>query len=643
MADPNDSLRFPGADARSSGEKERAAKLAALGIIGSATSDEPPPAETPHADPDLTKVIPQAQPQLETPIDLKDAAPLATRRGYTVLRKLGDGSYGDVYEARAPGGFRVAIKQLRRSGASNQGEIESLEAMKAMSHPFLVQMHAYWVEEDSLEIVMELAAGSLAGRLEHHVGKGRTGVPTEELIPYFEQAGEALDYLHAQKVSHRDVKPENLLLLKGYAKVADFGLAREHEHNTTQVATEQGTPLYMAPEVWARKVSLHSDQYSLASTYVMARLGRRLFQGKNLFELAYQHSNETPDLEPLPLPEQKVLLKALSKEPDGRYPSCSAFAKALRTAVFPPAKTAPRRTAWWIVAATLLIGIGVGFAVKYLQPDPREEIKPLTSLWLPDGWKAQDGAGVATTAGGMGLHKRLTRRIANQELVAILIVPRPASSDPPAFYMLENKVTRGVFRTVWDRADQKSQLHLYRKEYSEDCPGDWKKNASPDDVPVLGVTVPEAILVAAELGGMLPIYSQWQKAVGVTGDDTRPGPAGEKEKPGEKLADRNLAVGIADGPWPVTKKTSDVSIHEIHQLVSNGVEWTDGEPKRFNLFDRPLTTPEVRFTGQSWKYAKVLTFDRIREEPMSTKWTDTEAQAGFRIVLIPPALAQTPR
>src|SRR5205807_8653506 len=154
--------------------------------------------------------------------------------------------------------------------------------------------------------------------INYHKRQGRPGVPPEELIPLFEQAAEALDYLHSQNVSHRDVKPQNLLTLKGYAKVADFGLARGHEHTMTTVGAEVGTPMYMAPEVWERKVSLHSDQYSLAAAYVQARLGRTLFPNLALHELAGAHATHTPDLAPPPTAEQRVLPRALAKTPGDR-------------------------------------------------------------------------------------------------------------------------------------------------------------------------------------------------------------------------------------------------------------------------------------------------------------------------------------
>jgi hypothetical protein len=264
---------------------------------------------------------------------------LPVGEGYKLIKRIGSGGFGEVWQAEAPGGVEVAVKIILRplEHETAQQELNALELIKKLRHTYLLQTHAYWPLEDRLIIVMELADASLRDRLKEYRQQGRDGIPVDELLPYLRQAAEAIDYLHGAQVLHRDIKPENMLLLGDHAKVADFGLARflkSQEMVVTQ--TGSGTPPYMAPEIWRHKVSPHSDQYSLAVTYVELRLGRRLFAGRDLIELMHDHLSSKPDLDPLPPAEQRVLLKALAKDPGHRYTSCRDFAQALERAVHPP-------------------------------------------------------------------------------------------------------------------------------------------------------------------------------------------------------------------------------------------------------------------------------------------------------------------
>jgi hypothetical protein len=596
---------------------------------------------------------------------------------YKLKRSIGKGAFGEVFLAEAPGGVAVALKQIHRPMAhpASQGEIEALDAVKSLSHPYLVKTHAYWVAGDRLNIVMELADESLADRIKFHQMLGFPGVPAEELVPIFEQAAEGLDYLHAQHVTHRDVKPENVLLTKGYAKVADFGLARLQKHDVTVVGHEMGTAAYMAPEVWNCKISRHSDQYSLAGTYVTARLGHPPFTDPSILRQRELHLGATPDLTALPAPERKVLLRAMAKNCDKRYPNCAAFAEALKAAVLdgPP----PARSRWGAVAAALvaavLCGVVAGVVILRLQPprepvvkaDPAERPAPAApACWCPDGWEPDAEGGTATVS-GKEYHKRLKRTVDGEELVAILI-PRKGASDPPTFYMLEDKITNRVFRYEWERAarNPRSPVSEFQRGTTlrnQLLPGEWRRGAEDRttrtrlgidgaraDGPVVGVTVPEAILVAQELGGLLPDYQQWAKAVGQS-DGGAPGPTGpEIEIPAtvpdrgafarDELRKRGLALGRDDGPAPVKQRTADVSRFGIHQLLSNGEEWT-GETQfggRMDLLRLPSTKHKARLVGWPWWYLSVLTFDALSDQDRAVDWDRWEQYAGFRLVLEPP-------
>ncbi len=255
---------------------------------------------------------------------------------YRMIRKIGQGSYGEVWLSEAPGGVEVALKVVHIPAGQRIKDLEvrSLDLMKRLRHPFLLQVQAFWVLSEQILIAMELADESLRDRARTNPG----GMVLTELLQLMTEAAEGIDYLHRQKVVHRDIKPENLLLLKGHIKVADFGLARfMDESGLNAVATQvAGSPLYIAPEGWSAKPVPASDLYSLAVTYVELRVGRAPYSSTSMVEVMKEHLYGEPDLSGLPASEQKVLRVALAKDPNDRFTSCSEFVQALALATSTP-------------------------------------------------------------------------------------------------------------------------------------------------------------------------------------------------------------------------------------------------------------------------------------------------------------------
>ncbi len=267
---------------------------------------------------------------------VRGALPGGTGAGYRMVKRLGGGNYGDVWLSHAPGDVPVAVKVIHRhlEDAEAQRELRALEAMRELRHPYLLATHACWTEGGRLHIAMELADRTLRQRLNECLEGGQGGIPITELFRYFWEAADALDFLHSRHVLHRDIKPDNMLLVSGHLKLADFGLARLLEAGeTVEGSMVAGTASYMAPEVWAGKVSERSDLYSLAVSYVELRLGRRPYGGNTIADLMNQHRDGCPDLNGLPNEERLVVARALSTDRALRYATCAEFANALRAAL----------------------------------------------------------------------------------------------------------------------------------------------------------------------------------------------------------------------------------------------------------------------------------------------------------------------
>lgn len=344
------------------------------------------PAPPTRSMPPLTEVTAVPEPRRSDPARPDTASVSSSRSGGTGLsssggyrlgKRLGGGQFGEVWRAEAPGGVEVAVKIISRPITHDdiQRELQALERIKNLRHVFLLQTFAFWEQDERLFIVTELADGTLRDKLKECKAKGLEAVPVDELLTYFGSAAEGIDFLHANKLQHRDIKPENILFLGRYIKVGDFGLARSTQSVASQTGAS-GTPAYMAPEVWRNQVAMQSDQYSLAVTYAELRLGRRPFRGTSFADVMQDHLYNKPDLGPLSKAEQKVLLKALAKEPEKRYRTCVEFAKALREAVHPSASER-RPLSKLLVAALLLLvvvlgglgAVGLPTVVGYFSPE----------------------------------------------------------------------------------------------------------------------------------------------------------------------------------------------------------------------------------------------------------------------------------
>lgn len=572
---------------------------------------------------------------------------------YKLVKQLGVGGFGEVWLADAPGGVPVAIKIIKRpiDDYTARQEHQALLLVKGLSHPCLVQTQAYWVLDDRLVIAMELCELNLRQRLKECQAQGLPGVPKKELLRCFRSAAEALDHLHINRVHHRDIKPENLLLHHGHLKIADFGLAFLYDGEASMMtAPEAGTGRYMAPEVWNRKLSKHSDQYSLALAYAELRLGRPIITGKGTVEFMKQHLEQEPNLEGLPMDEADIVRQALAKNPHDRFESCSAFVEALESTE----KAEPVRTKRWVVP--MLVGslVVVMGALAYSKWYGTDRVIPITTYpKLPAGTK-NVGNEMVNDRSDVPWYRTIKLTKGGAEVHFAFVVPAASAVAP--FYISQTKITNGVVKRAYADAEFQERIAKWKEKIgpklAEKCfRKDWEKggvDGTGNDVgsmndlaPAMRVTAAEAAVVAEWLGGKLPTAQQWEAAAGIDEGTFAP-----FELTAEKVARNRL-----NGPANVGSYPEDLSKHGVFDVAGNGREWTmtffdNGasihDPNRLKQIASSLTAENASMLLRGFSYIGDIPPAHVLKQVKNTSgfgtmsWTEEQIQdVGFRVVIEP--------
>jgi serine/threonine protein kinase len=265
--------------------------------------------------------------------------------GHRVVRELGRGGMGVVYEAEREDGRRVALKVLARpDGPGHVRERFEREArvLAALAHPNVVRVFELGAEQGRTFFAMELVEGaSLERAIRERDGRPFDG-DVRRLAERFAEVADALHAAHGLGVVHRDLKPSNLLVAgDGTIKVADFGLAHlaRASKALTRTGDRLGTPLYMSPEqLMGRGADARSDVYALGATLYETLASRPPFEGDDFATVGAAVVSGPP---PAPLrslaprvPEAlaAVVHRALAREPDARFATAKDLADALRAA-----------------------------------------------------------------------------------------------------------------------------------------------------------------------------------------------------------------------------------------------------------------------------------------------------------------------
>lgn len=257
---------------------------------------------------------------------------------YHLIRRLGHGAFGDVYLAKARDGQHVAIKILRGE-MSEQQVYQFLQEARIirLRHKHIVSVQDFNIEQRRKIAYIVMDYVSNGTMLHRHPRRSR--LPLHTAITYALDIAAALHEAHQKGIIHRDVKPENILIdADGTIKLGDFGLAVIAPSAVTSLQNPQGkagTPWYMAPEQIKGKASRSSDQYALAIIMYEWLTGEPPFTG-GILEVYGQHLHATPDPFPKDIASltpaiEAVIMKALSKKPEDRYPTIKDFADALQS------------------------------------------------------------------------------------------------------------------------------------------------------------------------------------------------------------------------------------------------------------------------------------------------------------------------
>jgi serine/threonine protein kinase len=262
---------------------------------------------------------------------------------YRLLRLMGQGGFGSAFLAEnIHFGTKAVIKTLRvETREEAERFLTEARIITRLDHPNIIRVLDSGSADGSTAFFVVTYAPN--GTLQHHYRKG-VAYPLSIILPHVKQIASALQHCHDRRIVHCDVKPAHFLLDDDSdILLCDFGLAVVLQDSSTfaKLESPQGTPYYMAPEQVLGEVSPASDQYTLGVVIYEWLCGKAPFEAQSAQEMMFQRLS----IPPTPLRShtatisprvEQVVLHALSKDPQQRFPSIQKFADALEEASLTP-------------------------------------------------------------------------------------------------------------------------------------------------------------------------------------------------------------------------------------------------------------------------------------------------------------------
>ncbi len=269
--------------------------------------------------------------------------------GFQLLAEIGNGATGKVYRAtNCQSNGDVAIK-IMHANLINHTELvgrfnREAELTSRLCSPNTVAVKQFgWLADGRPYLVMDYVQGICASSLLD----GGFSVPLSRALPIFIQVASGLAHAHSRGVMHRDIKPNNIMLVseKGVhdlAKIVDFGIAKhltgsENQTVLTRAGEALGSPVYMSPEQCSgSKIDHRTDIYSLGCVMYELLAGRSIFEASTPFEMMTKQIHETPRSLGLPksaasIEVERIIFKAVQKHPDYRYQTADEIQRDLES------------------------------------------------------------------------------------------------------------------------------------------------------------------------------------------------------------------------------------------------------------------------------------------------------------------------